>query len=141
MFFKMDSTFVRKWGCKPETINCALCSFTVSLLKVNASSCHVASKSIGALEESGQSISNKRVQPFPSCFAGSTLQSSVTVKPLEQSLIRSHSSFIPFYPMIFSCSLSFIGKPHKFTTAYCRSKTSPAEQFLEFHIHCFCCDT
>lgn len=109
-------------------------------MKVSASSCHFPSKSIGALEERGQSISNKRVQPFPSCFAGSTLQSSVTVKP-HQSLIRSCSSFIPFWPLIFSCSFSLISKFHKFTTAYCRSKISPTEQFLEFHIHFFCYDT
>lgn len=137
----MDRAFVRKLGCKPETINCALCSFTISLLKVSASSCHFPSKSIGALEGSGQSIPNKRVQPFPSCFTGNTLQSSVTVKPLVQSLIRSCSCFVPFCPLIFSCSFSLISKFHKFTTAYCRSKISPAEQFLEFHIHCFCCGT
>lgn len=99
--------------------------FTILLLKVSAISCHFPTKSIKAFEESGQSISNKRVQPFP-------LEMRIKHPAKQRNIEAYNTSYAEFDQILhllhsllardFHLLTVFYRQFHKFTTAYCRSK-------------------
>lgn len=123
-------------------ISCALCSFYCLTTESQCYSCHFTTKSIKAFEESGLSISNKRLQSFP-------LEMRIK-HPAKQWNIEayntSHAEFDQI-PHFLHCLLardfqSIIvtnRQISKITRVYCRSKKSLPEQFFKRHTHCFCC--